>query len=250
VMYNLAEFGTAARPLRASSLPRLVRCPWAAIMEAYSDGGTSGPAADTGTAVHLAIATWHTLAKKDARVAVEVMRRSVARFPLADLDSATVQFHDYTNDRRNVEAEVVACETPVTLTLPAPEEVVIIGTLDQVRRDRHGRLTVWDVKTGKPDGWDMLHEHALQLAAYMLGAGATACGIIRTQDYRRRNGPGPVFWEAPFDIHQAYELLRSVVHTVQAVRQGTVHVGPGSHCRWCPAGGLAGCLPLLREMSE
>jgi RecB family exonuclease len=247
-MYDLSEFGTEARPLRASSLPRIIRCPWAAIMEAYSESGASGPAADTGTAVHFAVALWHREAQQDTRVALEVMRRSHDRFPLADLDEAAVHVTDYAGDPRNKAADIVFVEQKVTVTLPAPEgDVIICGTLDQVRRDKHGRWTVWDLKTGKPDGWDMLHEHALQLAAYQIGVEAPRAGIIRTQDYRRRNGPGPVFWEAPWGLTDARVMLQSVVRAVLAIRRGTVHIGPGSHCRWCPAGGLAGCLPELRN---
>jgi RecB family exonuclease len=260
VNYDLTTFGTEARPLRASSLPRIVRCPLAAVLEAFSDERSSGPAADTGTAVHFAVRLWHREANKDARVAAEVMRRSLDRFPLADLDAASVMFSDYTNDRRNREAEVVLCEEQITFTLEAEEgeteEIVIVGTLDQVRRDKHGRLTVWDLKTGKPDGWDMLHEHALQLAAYQIGAGVRlkkqcqGAGIIRTQDYRRRNGPGPVFWEAPWSLIDAHMMLHSVRDAVRRIRSGRVYTGPGSHCRWCPQGGLAGCLPALREANN
>lgn len=252
---NLADFGTEARPLRASSLPRLIACPWSVVMEVYEEGPRdSGPAADTGSAVHFAAAMWHGPAKKETAVAIEVMRRCLSRFPLANLTAAADQFQRYADDKRNQEAEVVLCEKEVTLRLKAETEIVIVGTLDQVRRDRHGRLAVYDIKTGSPEGWDMLHEHALQLAAYQIGASEKLgeevheAYIIRTKDYLKKR-VGPVFWEAGWSgLAAARLLLQSVVETVQRVRLGHVWAGPGVQCKWCKAGGVAGCLPKLKEL--
>lgn len=221
---------------------------------------TSSPAADTGSAVHAAIAAYHTVAKGDARASLEAMREGLAKYPLADLHDAELSFRPYAADTRNTEAEVVLVEREISLRLapaetdPTTQEIVIVGTLDQVRRER-GLLVVCDVKTGKRlEGEDMLNDHCLQLCAYQLGASALlgepvrgAC-VIRTYDYRKK-AKGPVFWNAAWGVKDAESLMRGVAHVVANIRAGRAWAAPGEHCRWCPAGSPSGCQQSLRQES-
>ncbi len=222
----------------------------------------SGKAADTGSAVHKAVAAFHRGA--DYQEAVEAMRASVQEYPLADMHEAELHFRPYSQDPRNQEAECVLIEEPVRLVLEAPayptqEAIVIKGTLDQVRRELDGRLTVHDLKTGKAhSGWDMMQIHAPQLAAYTLAASERLnepCypgSIIRSYGYRVRGAelpsPSGVFCEIAWGIEECKLLMFSVCRIVELLRAGKPFVGPGSHCGYCPAGGLESCLPRLRSL--
>jgi hypothetical protein len=257
VGFDLTLIGTAAMPLHASALPGMMRCPLSAVLRMRDDDAESGPAADTGSAVHFAVHLWHGLAKGSASVAVAAMRKNVDAFPAADLTAAEEQFLYYTEDPRNQEAEVIHSEERIRVTIedPTGEEapVVIIGTMDQLRRNRYGQLELCDIKTGSVhDGMSMLHVHAFQLAAYQVGAAqltgeeVPVAKIIRTQDYYprpRAKTPGPVFWEAPWSFEQAGEMLAGVAQVVYGMRRGNVWAGPSTDCfRFCPARGPQNCL--------
>jgi hypothetical protein len=237
-------------------------------MKHYSDRDESGPAADTGSAVHMAANAFHSLkskAKGNARLSVGVMRAALSEYPLADLDAAEKTFLRYSEDERNKEAEIVLCEGKVNCTLPpwkddpTQEEIYLIGTLDQIRRV-DGRLVCCDIKNGQRlDGFEMIHSHALQLAAYQLAASKLigervdrAC-IIRTQDYVRQGKrgkalqDGPVFWNCPWSLSQAVTMLDSVRRVVASVRRGGVYAAPNEGCRWCI--GIGECLPKLEALN-
>ncbi len=199
----------------------------------------------------------------DARQAGAAMRLSLSRFPLADLDAAERQFRLYAADERNLKAEFILVEKEVRITLPPPEgdeeEIVIVGTLDQVRKVQ-GRAVLWDIKTGSPDGVDMLNTACLQLAAYQLGASqllgmpVRSAGIIRTKDYLKtdRSGnskPGCVFYEAPWGYGDLAAILASVTTLVSLVRKGQVYAAPGEQaCKYCI--GVGNCLPRLTELTR
>jgi len=250
-MKDVREFGTEKYPLRASALGLLIRCPWRAVLLFLEEAGDSGgKAADTGSAVHKAVAAWH--ATGDVAESIKRMGAHIQEYPLADLADAELHFRPYTRDPRNRPETVEATEKKVSMTLSPAESdttrapIVIHGTLDQIRNGR-----VWDVKTGKPEGWVMLHEHAHQLAAYALAGNYAPGGIIRTQGYRKRGGDAPeacpdgVFWEVPYNRRGCEVLLESVRSIVAHIRAGDVWLGPGAHCTYCPAGGLENCVPKL-----
>lgn len=252
------DFGTEAFPLRASKLPALLRCPRGALIEMMAESD-SGPAADTGSAVHLAVAEFHRN-RGDVAAAIKAMIDNLKEYPLADLGTAEGHFRCYAKDPRNAEARVILCEERICVRLPAPEgdtpatEIVINGTLDQVREEG-GSLTVWDVKTGGMlEGIDMLPYHAAQLAAYQVGATlalarpVNRAGVIRTRDYlktdrKKQPKPGPVFWQGPWSLADAKLILEHVRQVVGDIRRGQIAVAPSAeNCRYCPAGNVANCL--------
>lgn len=250
---NLADFATPVKPLRASILPLLVRCPMAVIIKLYGGVDESGPAADTGSAVHCAVAAFHREARKDFQRSLEIMKERGTKYPLADLKQAEMLFRYYFNDERNKTAQVVLCEEEITFRLspaetdPTQKEILIQGTLDQVREE-NGVLTVWDIKTGKPPGVDMLSDYALQLAAYQHGAAqrldrrVARSGILRTGDYPT----GPVFYEAPWTDAHLEALLSSVRSRVADIRAGRVGIAPNSRdCRYCV--GVGQCTTLVKR---
>lgn len=261
---DMQNFASESYPLRCSALPLLVTCPLrASLMFSRMLTDESGKAADTGSAVHKAIEVWHTNGQ-DARDALKSMEAAIADYPLADLHDAALHFRPYIADPRNIEAEIVVVEKKITFALSPAETdetgkmIYVTGTLDQIRRE-HGRCYLYDVKTGqKYDGWTMMHTHALQIAAYCVGA--TQClgydvlpgAIIATRGYRKRGvqevDPPGVFYQFAWGLPECHRLLDSVRHTVADIRSGRISIGPGEHCSFCPARGLDTCLPLARSL--
>lgn len=257
---KLHLFGTADYPLRPSALATLVKCPLQAVLKVLDElEDTSGVAADTGSLAHEAVAAFHLEPDANKRIgaAVAMLQQAAPKFPQADVADARITVERYVADSRNAGAKVVAVERPVRLVLdphpsdPTGQPVVINGKLDQLR-ESNGRITVWDLKTGKPGGREMSHEHSLQQAAYVLAARqsgfptAEPGGLIRTAAYRTRGAQLPmadgVFWDLPFTLADCPKLLSRVTLTVALIRSGEVDYGPGSWCVWCPLGGLDRCI--------
>lgn len=236
-------------------------------MKFFDDDDVSGQAADTGSAVHFAARVFHKEGKGNLRLSVGAMRESVKQFPLADLDVAEAQFQCYATDPRNTGADFVFVEKKITFTLaptaedPTQKEIVVTGTLDQLRRAPNGVLYLWDIKTGAPQGVDMLADAAMQLAGYQYGAGqllgevVRGAGIIRTRDYlktdrsRKRLNPGPVFYEAPWSHLDVEAMLDVVRQKVADVRAGRITIAPGEgNCKWCI--GVGNCVPRKRAVDR
>jgi hypothetical protein len=155
---------------------------------------TSGPAADTGTAVHAAAAHYHTQ-KKGADAAVKAMRAGLNEYPFADLDTAEAHFRAYAGDPRNVSANVILCEAKVRLVPPRGQRRSYAGR-NRHRGDARSSPRSLRKADGRgyqnresPEGADMLDSHCLQLCAYQLAASAhlgkpvTGAAILRTRDY-------------------------------------------------------------------
>ena len=264
---HYSEIGNANNPLRCSGLPRLLQCSLQTVLQMSllrDDETPAGPAADTGSAVHAAVAEWH-VGNQDARLAVARMRERLAEFPLADLDDAENQFNCYRYDPRNINAEVVAVEQHITFTIdpspldPTREKIHVRGTLDQIRLN-NGIRSVWDIKTSKRDGYSLMSEHTAQLAGYVQGAAQTykehhePGGLILTRKYLERKAPPPalqppgIFVEMPWTAQQVPSILASIAHTIALIRSGHITFSPGEYCRWCIAGGVSGCIPQLHTL--
>jgi hypothetical protein len=261
------KFASKDKPLRASSLPELVRCGWRAVLlaEAWIEDN-SGKAADTGSALHRGAAEWH-LKGKDVNSAVKALRDSIAEFPLADLDDAEKQFRAYASDPRNFTAIVPFVEKKIEIALaPAPndptgEMIYVNGTLDQIREAefQSDLWEVWDLKSSARDIGSILHAYTFQLALYTLaavplvppGKRLRPGGFIRTRTYLKRGvdpttSPLGVFISVPWGLDHCDRLLDAVRNQVALIRgAGRIHLGPGEHCNYCPAKGIDTCLPLL-----
>jgi hypothetical protein len=263
-MDRLTSIATAERPLRASQLDKLIRCPLYGLTVLEPDERSSGPAADTGSIVHAAVAAFHSESRPGLRAAAAIaeIQRAAVQFPFGDTHEAGLYLTPYLADPRNITADVVAVELAVELTLPphaldpTGQPVVIHGTIDQIRREQ-GRTLICDLKTGRRSGWEMIHDHAYQIAAYTLAA--RACGypdaepgyLIRAYRYRERTATGDspegVYWWLPFTADDCRILLDRVAIEVAHLRSGELNLGPGAHCTNCPLGGLATCIPAARE---
>jgi hypothetical protein len=247
-----------------SGLPALVKCGWREILLSRATvSDESGAAADTGSAGHAGVAAWHTNGK-DRDAAEKVLRESIAKYPLANLDDAARFFRAYTEDPRNQTAEVVCVEKKVEIAIaPAPQDptqemIYIQGTLDQIRR-AWGRLYVWDLKFSSRSVLSILHDYTFQLAGYTVAAarefGAVEPGgFINPKAYFKRGAAAPstgetdgVFIEIAWTFADCDRLLDSVRNRVAEIRGGYVALGPGDHCNYCPARGIDQCLPLLMK---
>lgn len=280
IMDVLRRYGSEAYPLRPSALPSLGRCPLFALMDdprtELADRGV-GPAAHTGTAAgrmiqlyHEALGLGEALKGRDLhmRIVQQVEEEREPRgFEMARMDQAEAWFRAYWEDPRNPQDVVLpgSCEAEVRAIIPAHagdptgEPIHIIGHPDQVRL-RDGRLEVWDVKAGAPEGLEMLYSHAWQLSAYAvactetLGEPIQPGGIIRLRGYDavRRGGaarePGShqVFIHASWSLDDARRMMGGVAYIVAAIRRGEVQILPGVHCGWCAAGSPQNCGPRLR----
>ncbi len=250
-MIDMAKFATKDYPLRASRIQSFVICPWRIVLLTLTnDQDKAGEPADTGSATHAAVATWHKNGG-DAASAVEAMRTRIAEYPLADLKTAGELFCNYIVQPANRSAELVLVEAEVTFSLPCAEDdptgeaVTVLGHLDQVRRER-GMLKLWDIKTSKKMPHEVLWGAEMQAAAYCLGAtqllGETVHpgGIIMP---RRDPMHIPFLW-AHTDIPR---ILEPLVRLVAEVRKGNVwHVSGNENCKWCHTGGPDQCFPRLK----
>jgi len=220
----------------------------------------SGVAADTGTAVHQAASVWHKSKKKDASVAIKVMRELHALYPLANLDTADAIFQRYANDERNINATTILIEEKIVIRLPPTEddktqaEIVLSGTLDQVREGEGGILTLVDIKTGKShEGLDMLNHYAMQQACYMYGASELLgrpvhrAALCRTNDYEYKSRP--VFWHYSWGLPIAKMMIAELRQTIADVRNGRIDIRPSqSACKWCQYGGPQNCIPARTDL--
>lgn len=258
-MPDLKLFATAEYPLHPSGVRALLDCQWRMVsMFLYPMGDESGPAADTGSAVHAAAHALHD--GKEVAQCIAVMKAKLADYPRADLMDAADLFLKYAADVRNREAKVVASEVQIKFEIaPAPEDetgqpVSFIGRLDQVR-EVDGRLLVYDLKTSKLDQLRLLHDHTFQVAAYCVGASQ----LLKKQVdpgaliLVRRYGTGDfsnahVFWHYPWKFEDCVQILNIIRHRVAEVRRGVLYHNPSdSQCRWCHQKSPDLCLPKLQQ---
>jgi hypothetical protein len=179
-----------------------------------------------------------------------------------DVDWAAVKYWTlrYMADSRNIPREVVIAHTQeqrMTLTLEAAESdptgapIIIHGSPDQIREDPvTGDWSLWDVKSGKPQGFAMLQEYAWQQCAYTLAAcqkyerDVSWGGIIRVRGYdSKREDPSlcDVFYHAGYAPELCRRIIDSVPEIIAQIRSGVVITTPCVSCLWCPGNGIQNC---------
>ena len=241
----LQRIGSKGFPLRPSSLPSLMTCQRLWMDERkmeFEQIAKIKKAADTGSAVHKAIQAWHNLG--DHQAALQVMEANIASYPDADLNDARLSFRPYYEDERNkIFAPNIITETEVSLQ--TKEGVWIAGTLDQLRKDNGDKKWyLFDVKTGKEEGWKYLHVHSYQFAAYVLaarhslGLDVVPGGLICTYGYRRRNSTesNGVFqeYQRRLTLQKCQDLVDQVVKKFLELRQAAKpETLQGGHCLFC-----------------
>lgn len=258
-MKDFKLFATDSYPLHPSGLRSLIDCPWRMVdMFLLAPDQESGPAADTGSAVHAAAHAMHE--GKEVAEALAIMHAKLADYPRADLLDASDLFLKYAADVRNREAKIVATETAIRFQIkaapedPTGEPVSFIGRLDQVR-DTDGRLRVYDLKTSKKDQTTLLHEHTFQMAAYCVGASILfkrevwPGALILVRRYGKSDySNAPVFWHYSWSFQDCAKILDVVRHRVAEIRRGVVYHNPREEqCCWCHMRTPDLCLPKLQS---
>lgn len=233
------------------------------MLELADDMNDEGGApAQTGSAVHAGVAEFHRMYGDSLfnrkKGAWDAIAKAMPKFPLADETEVRLFITPYMDDPRNIDADCILIEQQVEFTLephptdPTGEKIYVEGTLDQVRRERN-LAKVWDLKTGRKTGWELIHDHAIQLAAYTVGANQLGLkeeihpgGIIRAAGYRTRDksrvAPDGVFWDCGYTLLDIPLILETVTLQVAFIRSGHAVFGTGPHCTYCEFGGLVGCI--------
>lgn len=271
-------FASKSNPIRCSKLAAICKCSMRIYMIALLDceDDEGGVPAQTGSLTHKGVEAFHKEKgglKIREKAAWDAIAKFREQFPLADVNEVKLFITPYMADMRNItavfyqierEGTLTDCiEQQVEFTLPPHEfdptglPIHIQGTLDQIRII-NGIVYVDDLKTGKINGWQMIHDYAIQVAAYTFGArqlgikNAEPGRIIRAMGYRTREdkgaSPDGVFWHMPFTWADVDVLLENVRLHVALVRKGDVQFGPGPHCTYCEFGGLANCINKYKEL--
>jgi hypothetical protein len=267
-MINHANFGDENHYLRCSHIDKIIRCPMRFVLSMdIGDEELGGKAAQTGQLVHKAAAAYHHDTGDEYRklqAGLKELESSLPLFPDGEKTEALIHFKHYACDPRNIEADCVLIEHEMRMKLKphysdnTGKPIYIRGTIDQLRKV-NGQLLTYDIKTGKPSGWEMVHDHAIQQAAYVIlcresGYDAKPGYIIRTYGYRARDAvlPSPegVFWTLPFTIKQCYHLIDRIRIVVANIRNGDIAYGPSPLCTFCEHGGLAKCQNKAEEIFE
>lgn len=272
-------FADKDNPIRCSKLGHIVKCTARVYMLGIitdDEEGQGGEAAQTGSMVHEGVAAFHRckgkLLERKAE-AWEAMKLAASKFPLAQPEEARLFLTPYMDDPRNINATIArnkdgveALELEVAFTLPphpfdkTKKPIYVTGHIDQIRQEGSSKQSVDDLKTGKKTGWEMIHDHAIQLAAYTFAArqhgfpNAVPGRIIRNYAYRVRGcslpSPDGVFWAMPFKWDDIDFILEPVRRTIAMIRNGYIDTTPGPHCTFCEHGGLVGCIPKLRKLTS
>ena len=240
--------GDKDHPIRMSSIDALFRCPMQVFLKHRASlDDTSGPAAQTGSAMHKMAEIFHGGSLPAKEIPAHVEKTSSEKFPLADWKRAKAHFKAYAADPRNKEANVVHQEKEV---IHVRKGVHFLGHLDQLRLDSDGVHRVYDIKTGKTQPITMLDCYAGQIAGYVFGARDTfgldvrPGALIRTESYVARTTQ-PVFVQIPYTLDQLDSILDRAVEEVKRIRKGKIDPRSGFHCSTiCPARGLQNCLHL------
>lgn len=268
-------FADKDNPIRCSKLASIAKCSARVYMLGlmYADDGEGGESAQTGSVTHAGVAAFHKTEgglKVREKAAWDSIAKARTLFPLANETEVRLFITPYMNDMRNITAKFhvhkgeLCIEYPVEFCLPphpfdkSKQEIFVQGTLDQIRIE-NGVLLVDDLKTGKISGWQMIHDYAVQMAAYTYGArnigikNAMPGRIIRAMGYRTRedkgNSPDGVFWHLPFKWSDVETILENVRLHVALIRNGDIQFNPGPHCTYCEFGGMTNCLPKWAELN-
>jgi len=239
----MSIFGSEDWPLRPSKLKSLVSCPMSVYLDGIMIGDDEGgPGAQTGSVVHAGVEAFHrTMGDPITRreEATAAARAALPTFPAANENNAFRWLSAYTNDTQNITANVTHIEEKVCLIIPAEPDIVIRGTLDQVRQDSQGRYTVWDLKTGTSLSADeVVDEYQFQQAAYVLAARQTLGlnilpgGIIYAAGYDKPRGRR--FLPMGVDLDDCEAMMEVVKSRVLDIRAGKREFTPSnSACFWC-----------------
>lgn len=259
----LRDFATSKYYLRPSKVADFISCPLAVMLEFGPATDTlGGVAAQTGNLVHTGVQAYHTqTGEENDRVAAGLAALAAARekFPQGDQTRANRIYTNYTRDPKNITAKVKWVEQRVRLVLkaepydPTGEDIVIDGTLDQVRWDGE-HLSVWDIKTGERlSANEVLDEHIVQQSVYVLAARKSLDasiepgGLIYTPGYEITRGRTHLPYQ--MTVADCEATLSMVPILVAHARAGRPLAHPSlESCRYCEHKKYPKCLGKFKGM--
>lgn len=255
-------FASKASPLRASSLPQLLRCPLRLYLVQKGviiDGDNI--AAHTGSMVHRGLEAFHRNGFHVPK-AIKSAKADLHKYRNADQVKAVKIIEGYGKDPRNrVKTYLLEEEVSVTLepwkTDKTKEPIVIIGHCDQVR-EVDGQLCVVDYKTTSKGGDEARGTYTAQLVLYAMAASIKLKKpvhpgfICRVTSYTtgkndKIEAPDDVFFKYPFDLDGTKELINEIRREVARVRREEIGPRPSGDCVYCPAGHVGHCSKLLLQ---
>lgn len=285
------EFATPDFPLRGSALTYLFKCAGTKVGDMLNeDNDSGGQAAHSGTAVGRAVEIYHGTDLDFDAIMSQVQKESKddpRPFDKADWGTVKRMFRNYTLDSRNPRSAVLpeSLEEVVTLELPphpsdkTEKPIYLTGHLDQVR-PVDGTYEIWDLKAGKPSGYEMVADYAYQQILYTTAYKAKYPdrrvvwgGIIRLRDYlaEKRRVPIPNYdpkihgkrktrdvadpieeaklFYSPNYTQEHYDLILYEIRALVArIRNGDTPIKPQSGaCRFCVYEHVNRCTYWLRQ---
>lgn len=238
------RIGTLDFPLRASNIPKLMKCEKSFMIATLSGIESSNEYAETGTLTHAGIQGFHA-SGEDINGGMALIAMNKSKCPLGDSNLAADWLRKYVERERNDRKGVVLkeyLEHEFTLVLPpakidkTKKDIYITGHIDMIRKEGDYYLVI-DHKTGYPKAEDMIRDHASQLAMYMLGAyqklktDKIKSYITRIQDLHSRSNP--FYWETRLTIDRCNAIVEMVKTKIALIRMGLATTTPGKHCDYC-----------------
>lgn len=253
-------FGSEEWPLRPSSLKKLLTCPGQYYLDAILQINDEKAGLHTGSVVHKGVEVFHRtpgdpLTRKEEAVAAA--HAAIPTFPLADQEKVFRWLAAYANDKANIDADIPYIEQQVFYRIPidGQPDIVIRGTLDQIRRGKDGRLTIWDLKTGSyMNPAQIVDESQVQQAAYVLAARQTLGievfpgGIIYAAGYDKPRGQR--FLPLGVDVDDCEAIMEVVKQKVLDIRSGRRDFTPSAAaCGWCKHRTFPACSTTHRSLA-
>lgn len=285
----LYTIGSLEVPIRMSAIDNFMICPLNYIEGHFSEDN-AGEAAHNGTAVGRAIELYHDLGlssndqegitKLFQRLAMEASFGAKAQspedrdrepFPLYKESEVKKWFDAYVQDPRNQpdRTSITGQESSVSFSIaphpldPIQRDIHFRGSIDQIRINlKTMTASIWDLKSGKHSGIELLGSHFYQQMGYYIGLKETygpefeeagikvvLGGIIRVRDYYSRGklkADPQVFYS--YNQTQFTDEIISFLFKGLSLRVALVHMGfagilpqPSHVCNYCPAKGIHNC---------
>lgn len=252
----VSEFASASCPLRISQIPKFMRCSMSLLFDV--DESERGVASQTGTALHALVEQYHR--SNDLTKVLGLINDYKSKFPSANLDECERMLTAYANDRRNNEGNVITIEEEIGIEIETPKgpNIVLTGHIDQIRRI-DGRLCVWDIKTSKLSGSQILFDYAYQLALYAFaathfyGEPVGVGGVILPRKYLEKKNqglesPDEVFFHSTLSNSDIETMVYLVFEKIQRFRELSFDLMPSVFCDWCGAKTPVVCLNKYRAI--
>lgn len=234
-MIKLTTLGTKDNPIRISSTPLWLRCPWFNLLKMYYEDqnavlanttGTkdiSAPSARIGTALDKAVKTFSE--GFSVEVAIEA---GISEY--AYIDPLIIKNYCELEQLFEQQYGKVRPEYNDVQIFDHIDDIWFLGHPDQVR-EKEGKLYLWDMKASQYAGKQLCCDYYMQLLLYSHFLGIEIGGIIRLTDIRTK---GQIFYPVKIDPYFKQLVIKKLIKTIKSLRRGIlIEPTPGSQCVYC-----------------